>query len=87
MASRSILQYLLASNIRVFTWRGPRLHVSVAGMDWGLLSAAGALTISPGAFVICFVRNNEGANRCRSGINLGLKVCLSLQRRNLNATF
>ncbi|MGY2051041.1 carbohydrate ABC transporter permease [Methylobacterium sp. JK268] len=31
--------------------------VSAAGMDWGLLSAAGVLTILPGALVIWFVRN------------------------------
>ncbi|HZH26095.1 MAG TPA: carbohydrate ABC transporter permease [Azospirillaceae bacterium] len=31
--------------------------VSAAGMDWGLLAAAGALTIVPGALVIWFVRN------------------------------
>ena len=31
--------------------------VSAAGMDWGLLAAAGVLTILPGAFVIWFVRN------------------------------
>jgi len=31
--------------------------VSAAGMDWGLLAAAGALTIIPGALVIWFVRN------------------------------
>ena len=28
-----------------------------AGMDWGLLAAAGVLTIVPGALVIWFVRN------------------------------
>jgi glycerol transport system permease protein len=31
--------------------------VSAAGMDWGLLAAAGVLTIRPGAVVIWFVRN------------------------------
>ncbi|MCB1885574.1 MAG: carbohydrate ABC transporter permease [Geminicoccaceae bacterium] len=31
--------------------------VSAAGMDWGLLAAAGVLTIIPGAIVIYFVRN------------------------------
>jgi glycerol transport system permease protein len=31
--------------------------VSAAGMDWGLLAAAGVLTIVPGAIVIWFVRN------------------------------
>jgi glycerol transport system permease protein len=31
--------------------------VSAAGMDWGVLSAAGVLTILPGAIVIWFVRN------------------------------
>jgi glycerol transport system permease protein len=31
--------------------------VSAAGMDWGVLAAAGALTILPGAIVIGFVRN------------------------------
>ena len=31
--------------------------VSAAGMDWGLLAAAGALTILPGAVVIWYVRN------------------------------
>ncbi|WP_237155499.1 carbohydrate ABC transporter permease [Oryzibacter oryziterrae] len=31
--------------------------VSAAGMDWGVLAAAGALTIIPGALVIYFVRN------------------------------
>jgi glycerol transport system permease protein len=30
---------------------------SAAGLDWGLLSAAGILTIIPGAIVIWFVRN------------------------------
>jgi glycerol transport system permease protein len=32
--------------------------VSAAGMDWGLLAAAGVLTIVPGAIVIWFVRNH-----------------------------
>jgi glycerol transport system permease protein len=32
--------------------------VSAAGMDWGLLAAAGVLTIVPGAVVIWFVRNH-----------------------------
>jgi glycerol transport system permease protein len=31
---------------------------SAAGMDWGLLSAAGVLTMIPGAIVIWFVRNH-----------------------------
>jgi glycerol transport system permease protein len=31
--------------------------VSAAGMDWGVLAAAGVLTILPGAIVIGFVRN------------------------------
>jgi glycerol transport system permease protein len=31
--------------------------VSAAGIDWGLLAAAGVLTIIPGAVVIWFVRN------------------------------
>ncbi|GIH94934.1 sugar ABC transporter permease [Planobispora siamensis] len=31
--------------------------VSAAGVDWGLLAAAGVLTIIPGAIVIWFVRN------------------------------
>jgi glycerol transport system permease protein len=31
--------------------------VSAAGMDWGVLAAAGVLTIIPGAIVIGFVRN------------------------------
>jgi glycerol transport system permease protein len=32
--------------------------VSAAGMDWGVLSAAGVLTIIPGALVIWFIRNH-----------------------------
>ncbi len=32
--------------------------VSASGMDWGLLAAAGVLTLLPGALVIWFVRNN-----------------------------
>ena len=32
--------------------------VSAAGMDWGVLAAAGVLTILPGALVIFFVRNH-----------------------------
>ncbi len=32
--------------------------VSATGLDWGLLAAAGILTIVPGALVIWFVRNN-----------------------------
>jgi glycerol transport system permease protein len=31
--------------------------VSAAGMDWGVLAAAGVVTIIPGALVIWFVRN------------------------------
>ncbi len=31
--------------------------VSASGMDWGVLAAAGSLTIVPGALVIWFVRN------------------------------
>lgn len=31
--------------------------ISASGMDWGLLAAAGVLTIIPGALVIYFVRN------------------------------
>ena len=31
--------------------------VSASGMDWGLLAAAGVLTIVPGAIMIWFVRN------------------------------
>ncbi len=32
--------------------------ISAAGMDWGLLAAAGVLTLIPGAIVIWFVRNH-----------------------------
>ena len=32
--------------------------VSATGLDWGLLAAAGILTIVPGALVIWFVRNH-----------------------------
>ena len=32
--------------------------VSASGLDWGLLAAAGILTIVPGALVIWFVRNH-----------------------------
>lgn len=32
--------------------------ISATGMDWGLLAAAGILTIVPGALVIWFVRNH-----------------------------
>ena len=31
--------------------------VGAAGIDWGVLAAAGVLTIVPGALVIYFVRN------------------------------
>jgi glycerol transport system permease protein len=31
--------------------------VSAAGMDWGVLAAAGVRTLIPGAVVIWFVRN------------------------------
>jgi glycerol transport system permease protein len=30
---------------------------SASGLDWGVLAAAGMLTIIPGALVIYFVRN------------------------------
>jgi glycerol transport system permease protein len=32
--------------------------VSAAGIDWGVLAAAGVLTILPGMLVIWFVRNH-----------------------------
>ena len=32
--------------------------ISASGMDWGLLAAAGVLTLLPGALVIWFVRNH-----------------------------
>jgi glycerol transport system permease protein len=32
--------------------------VSASGMDWGVLAAAGVLTLIPGAIVIWFVRNH-----------------------------
>lgn len=32
--------------------------ISASGVDWGLLAAAGVLTLIPGALVIWFVRNN-----------------------------
>ena len=32
--------------------------VSASGLDWGVLAAAGVLTIVPGALVIYFVRNH-----------------------------
>ncbi|MEO2002803.1 MAG: carbohydrate ABC transporter permease, partial [Candidatus Poribacteria bacterium] len=32
--------------------------VSASGLDWGLLAAAGVLTLVPGALVIWFVRNH-----------------------------
>jgi len=32
--------------------------ISATGVDWGMLAAAGVLTLIPGALVIYFVRNN-----------------------------
>jgi glycerol transport system permease protein len=32
--------------------------VSASGLDWGLLAAAGVLTLVPGALVIWFVRTH-----------------------------
>jgi len=32
--------------------------VGASGVDWGVLSAAGALTIIPGVLVVWFVRNH-----------------------------
>jgi glycerol transport system permease protein len=32
--------------------------VSASGVDWGLLAAAGVMTLIPGALVIYFVRNH-----------------------------
>ena len=48
----AIFFVLLAMTLAVMT-----RTVSAAGMDWGLLAAAGVLTIIPGALVIWFVRN------------------------------
>ena len=49
---------------RTLTWSTPSRSsatmtrtVSAAGMDWGVLAAAGVLTIVPGAIVIWFVRH------------------------------
>src|SRR4029079_16492986 len=46
--------------------------VSAAGMDWGVLAAAGVLTIIPGALVIYFVRNYIA-----KGFALGRVVAMS----------
>ncbi len=44
--------------------------VSAAGMDWGVLAAAGVLTIVPGGIVIWFVRRYI-AEGLRDGPRIG----------------
>lgn len=53
---------LLLSRTLTSVWAKPiaatmTRTVSASGMDWGVLAAAGVLTIIPGALVIYFVRN------------------------------
>ena len=43
--------------------------VSASGMDWGVLAAAGVLTIIPGAIVIYFVRNYIAKGFAWGGFN------------------
>src|SRR5690606_30466479 len=48
--------------------------VSASGIDWGVLAAAGVLTILPGMLVIWFVRNNVA-----KGIALGRELESSIR--------
>ena len=54
----SWVELLLSRTLTAVNAKSMTRTVSASGVDWGVLAAAGVLTIIPGALVIYFVRNH-----------------------------
>ena len=53
-----VLGAIVVAFMLAFFSLAQQVRVSATGMDWGLLAAAGVLTLVPGMLVIWFVRNH-----------------------------